>query len=66
MTDGGSPFRGMVMRWNSAETQQSGNSPRSGPGIKDGRSCGLDVEQSRRRATVYLGLEIDSEKVKEK
>jgi len=34
-TRGGNPFQGMMMRKNSTETQQSGNSTRSGPKVKD-------------------------------
>jgi len=50
------PFQGMVAWRNSAETQQSGNAPRSGLEIKngsrakDGRRKGSDVGQSRRSA----------------
>jgi len=36
------PFRGMGTRRNSAETQQSGHTPRSGPEVKNGRSSARD------------------------
>jgi len=35
-------FRGMVVRRNSAEHQQSGHTPRSGPEDKNGRSSAKD------------------------
>ena len=36
------PFRGMGARRNSAETQQSGHNPRSGPKIKNGERGAKD------------------------
>jgi len=41
------PFRGMGVWRNSAETQQSGHAPRSGPEFKNGRSGAENVALER-------------------
>jgi len=43
------PFQGMGKQKNSAETQQSGHAPTSGPEIKDGRSNAKDGAPERLR-----------------
>jgi len=43
------PFRGMEAWRNSTETQQSGNAPRSGPEVIDGRSNAKDGALERLR-----------------
>jgi len=46
------PFRGMGVRSNLAETQQSGNAPRFGPQIKNGRSSAEDGMMERLRCGI--------------
>jgi len=48
------PFRGMEASRNSMETQQSGHTPRSGPEVKNGRSCAKDGAPERLRCKTIL------------
>jgi len=43
------PFQGMGEQRNSAETQQSGRTPKSGPEIKDGKNTGSAKDRAPER-----------------
>jgi len=53
------PFRGIGVRRNSAETQQSGHAPRSGPEVKNGRSSAKDGALERHMRDNPEGGELD-------